>query len=193
MKSRAELREEIDDAIEELERAAGSLGRHDEPTLRELLFDAGLARPSWPSGEGGRAMDATSDDVVDEALRARGVVLRDVNPVGTGVVAPVLAVHATREQRQRYLRPLWTGAEVWCQMLSEPGAGSDIGSLACRAEPSTTGWTLTGQKVWVTLAHRAHLGLLIARHDPDLPKHRGLTAFVVPLDDPASTCARSAR
>jgi alkylation response protein AidB-like acyl-CoA dehydrogenase len=103
------------------------------------------------------------------------------NPIALGMVAPTLRVHGTPDQQERLLRPLFTGEEVWCQLFSEPGAGSDLASLACRAERTDEGWVVSGQKVWTSLAHVARRGLLLARTDSDAPKHKGLTCFALDM------------
>ncbi|MGH8989328.1 MAG: acyl-CoA dehydrogenase family protein, partial [Acidimicrobiales bacterium] len=104
--------------------------------------------------------------------------------IGYGMVAPTLLAHGTPAQQDRYLRPLFTGEEIWCQLFSEPGAGSDVASLATRAELDGEEWVLNGQKVWTTLAHLASFGLLLARTDPDVRKHAGITAFLVDMHAP---------
>ena len=111
----------------------------------------------------------------------------DPNPIGTSVVAPALERFGTTEQKERYLSPLHKAEEIWCQLLSEPGAGSDLGSLACRAERDGDCYRLSGQKVWVTLAHAADLGLVFARTDPGLPKHKGISAFIMAMNAPGVT------
>ena len=100
------------------------------------------------------------------------------------MAAPTILVHGTEEQKKRYLRPLFTCEEIWCQLFSEPGAGSDVASLATRAIKDGDEWIVNGQKVWTTLAHTASFGLLIARTDPEAPKHRGMTYFVVDMHAP---------
>jgi len=106
------------------------------------------------------------------------------NAIGYGMAAPTLVTLGTEEQKQRYLRPLFTCEEIWCQLFSEPGAGSDVASLATRAERDGDEWVVNGQKVWTTLAHTSSFGLLLARTDPEAEKHRGLTYFVVNMHAP---------
>jgi alkylation response protein AidB-like acyl-CoA dehydrogenase len=106
------------------------------------------------------------------------------NPIGYGMCAPTIATHGTSEQKARYLRPLFSNEEIWCQLFSEPGAGSDVAGLATRAERDGDEWLLNGQKVWTTLAHISSCGLIIARTNPDAPKHKGMTAFLVDMKAP---------
>jgi alkylation response protein AidB-like acyl-CoA dehydrogenase len=101
------------------------------------------------------------------------------------MVAPTIVTHGTDRQKSRYLRPLFTGEEIWCQLFSEPGAGSDLAGLATRAVRDGDEWTINGQKVWTTVAHLSKFGLLLTRTDPDVPKHRGLTMFLVDMTQPA--------
>jgi alkylation response protein AidB-like acyl-CoA dehydrogenase len=106
------------------------------------------------------------------------------NIIGYGMCAPTIVIHGTEEQKDRFLRPLFTGEEVWCQLFSEPGAGSDVATLGTKAERDGDEWIINGQKVWTTVAHLAQFGLLIARSNPDVPKHRGITAFLVDMRAP---------
>jgi alkylation response protein AidB-like acyl-CoA dehydrogenase len=148
----------------------------DRTAFLEAVFDAGLAWVHHPPGAGGLGADPGLQPVVDETLRSAGAP-RPEPGIAMGMAAPTLAVHGTPEQCRRFLRPLYAG-ERWCQLFSEPGAGSDLAGLACRAVPDGDTWIVNGQKVWSTLAHEARWGLLIARTDPDVAKHRGLTYFV---------------
>ena len=106
------------------------------------------------------------------------------NPIGHGMVAPTLITWGAAEQKQRYLRPLFTGEEVWCQLFSEPGAGSDFAGLAARGVRDGDEWVVNGQKVWTSLAHVSKWGLLVVRTDTEAVKHAGLTAFVVDMEAP---------
>jgi alkylation response protein AidB-like acyl-CoA dehydrogenase len=106
------------------------------------------------------------------------------NVIGYGMVAPTIVTHGTERQQDRYLRPLFTGEEVWCQLFSEPGAGSDVAGLSSRAVKDGDEWVLNGQKVWTTLAHLSSFGLIVARTDPDVTKHAGMTMFLVDMHAP---------
>jgi len=152
----------------------------DRKTFLEAQFDAGLAWVHFPEGAGGLGVSPALQRVVDQALAKAGAPAPDAarNIIGMGMAAPTIAVHGTPEQRARYLRPLFTGEEIWCQLFSEPGAGSDLAGLATRAVRDGDEWVVNGQKVWTTLAHIARFGLLVARTDPDVPKHVGLTYFI---------------
>jgi alkylation response protein AidB-like acyl-CoA dehydrogenase len=148
-------------------------------------FDAGLAFVHFPVGYGGLGLPRQLQGLIIERLRAAGAPMPVVrNPIGYGMVAPTLLAVGTEAQRQRYLRPLFTCEEIWCQLYSEPGAGSDLASLATRAVRDGDEWILNGQKVWTTLAHTSSFGVLLARTDPEAEKHKGLTYFVVDMHAP---------
>ncbi len=148
-------------------------------------FDAGLAWVSFPVGLGGLGLSPDLQGLVERELRAVDAPNEaDRNVIGYGMAAPTVLTHGTEEQRARYLRPLFTCEEVWCQLFSEPGAGSDVAGLATRAVRDGDEWVVNGQKVWTTLAHTSSWGLLVARTDPDVPKHRGLTYFIVDMHAP---------
>jgi alkylation response protein AidB-like acyl-CoA dehydrogenase len=155
---------------------------------REFLgeqFDRGLAWLHYPVGSGGLGLTPRDHQRAQSRLHAGGAPSAAVkNPIGYGMCAPTIATHGTPEQKERYLRPLFTNEEIWCQLFSEPGAGSDVAGLSTRAERDGDEWVLNGQKVWTTLAHISSFGLLIARTNPDLPKHKGLTAFLVDMKAP---------
>ncbi|MCA1188245.1 MULTISPECIES: acyl-CoA dehydrogenase family protein [unclassified Saccharopolyspora] len=149
-------------------------------------FDAGLAWVNYPVGLGGRDAPRALQPVVDAEFAAAGAPdnAPSRNGIGLGMAAPTILRFGTDEQRARYLRPLWTGEEVWCQLFSEPGAGSDLAALATRAVRDGDDWIVEGQKVWTSFAHRAQWAILVARSDPDVPKHQGLTYFVCDMTDP---------
>jgi alkylation response protein AidB-like acyl-CoA dehydrogenase len=148
-------------------------------------FDAGLAFIHFPEGYGGLGLSRQLQALVSERLRIAGAPAPGArNPIGYGMCAPTILTIGTEAQRQRYLRPLFTCEEIWCQLFSEPGAGSDVASLATRAERDGDEWILNGQKVWTTLAHRARFGIVLARTDPEAEKHRGITYFVVDMQAP---------
>jgi alkylation response protein AidB-like acyl-CoA dehydrogenase len=155
--------------------------QYDEETFLGAQFDAGLAWVQFPMGSGGLGVPASLQLIVDKALMEADRSSSWMrNPMGIGQVAPTLAKWGTAQQ-QSHLRAIFTASEIWCQLFSEPGAGSDIATLATRAVPSGEGWLINGQKVWTTRAHLARYGLLLARTDPDVPKHRGLSAFVLDM------------
>ncbi len=148
-------------------------------------FDRGLAWVHYPEGDGGLDLSPALQQHAVQRLASAGAPSSGRrNPIGYGMVAPTVAVHGTPEQRARYLRPLFTGEEVWCQLFSEPGAGSDVAGLATRALRDGDEWVVDGQKVWTTLAHIASFGLLLARTDADAPKHRGITCLLVDMHAP---------
>ena len=146
----------------------------------DAQFDAGLAWVHFPEGAGGLGVAPGLQRVIDRALHAAGAPAPDTarNIIGHGMAAPTIAVHGTPEQRARYLRPLFTGEEIWCQLFSEPGSGSDLAGLATKAVRDGDEWIVNGQKVWTTLAHIARFGLLVTRTNPDVPKHLGMTYFI---------------
>jgi len=148
-------------------------------------FDRGLAWVHFEPGHGGLGGSPSLTGHVARRLAEAGAPNAAMhNVIGHGMCAPTIAVHGTEEQKAKYLRPLFTGEEVWCQLFSEPGAGSDVAGLATRAVRDGDEWILNGQKVWTTLAHMARYGLILARTDPDAPKHRGITAFLVDMHAP---------
>ncbi|MBW0101256.1 acyl-CoA dehydrogenase family protein, partial [Pseudonocardia sp. KRD291] len=154
--------------------------------LLGALYDAGLAWVNFPEGRGGlglsRGLQSVVDGIVTDAGGPRGFAL---NPIGYGMGAPTVVEYAQSEQQARdWLRPLATCEDIWCQLFSEPGAGSDVAGLATTAVRDGDEWVLNGQKVWTTLAHVSRWGMIVARTDPDQPKHRGLTYFVLDMAQP---------
>jgi len=148
-------------------------------------FDLGLAWVAFPEGAGGLGLAPALQGIVDDRLDAATPHRpRTFDVLGHGMGAPMLIEHGTPDQRDRWLRPMFTGDEVWCQMFSEPGAGSDLAGLSTRAVRDGDEWVVNGQKVWTTVAHIARWGMLVTRTNPDLPKHRGLTYFVVDMESP---------
>ena len=148
----------------------------------QARFDAGLAWVHYPAGLGGQGLSRDLQAAVDAEFAAAGAPNNrpERNGIGLGMAAPTILAFGSPEQQRRWLRPLWTGEEIWCQLFSEPGAGSDLAGLATRAlraEGDQPGWVVTGQKVWTSSAHLAKRALLVARTDPDVPKHQGLTYF----------------
>jgi alkylation response protein AidB-like acyl-CoA dehydrogenase len=151
------------------------------------LAEAGLAGVTWPVEYGGQGLGPMEQVTANQEIRTAGVPgVLDV--IGTGMLGPCLMAHGSEEQKSRYLGPLLHGDEVWCQLFSEPAAGSDLAALQTRARQGEDGsFTLNGQKVWTTNAQFAAYGMLLARTDPDVPKHKGLTMFAVPMDAPGVT------
>ncbi|WP_031515271.1 acyl-CoA dehydrogenase family protein [Streptomyces sp. NRRL F-5123] len=149
-------------------------------------FDAGLAWVHFPAGLGGLGAPRALQQAANEVLAAAGAPDNDPRRIGIGLgmAAPTILAYGTAEQQARFLRPLWTGEEVWCQLFSEPGAGSDLAGLRTRAVRDGDCWVVDGQKVWTSSAHTARWAILIARTDPEVPKHRGITYFVCDMTDP---------
>jgi alkylation response protein AidB-like acyl-CoA dehydrogenase len=149
-------------------------------------FDAGLAAVHYPVGHGGRGLPRALQSVAEEEFAKAGAVRPDDrrNVIGLGMAAPTIIAFGSDEQKSRWLKPLWLAEEIWCQLFSEPGAGSDLAGLATRAVRDGDDWIVNGQKVWTSLAHHARWGLLLARTDPDVPKHAGLSYFVADMHAP---------
>ncbi len=145
------------------------------------LTEGGLNGITWPAEFGGQGLGPLHQVVANQEISEAGVPgILDV--IGVGMLGPTIIAHGTDEQKERYLLPMLRGDEVWCQLFSEPAAGSDLAGIQTRAKRSNGGWVLNGQKVWTTNAQFAQYGLLLARTDPELPKHKGLTMFIVPMD-----------
>jgi len=157
-----------------------------EMTLGEWwmqLADCGLAYPGWPVGSGGVGASATEARALSAALAAAGVV-GPPGGVGQQLGGPTVLAHGSAEQQAAWVGALASGQEAWCQLFSEPGAGSDLAALQCRAERDGDRWVINGQKVWNSGASRSDRGLLLARTNPDVPKHLGITYFVIDMNQP---------
>jgi alkylation response protein AidB-like acyl-CoA dehydrogenase len=147
-------------------------------------FDHGLAWVQFPEGLGGLGVSPRWQSEINRRIEEAGgdTSNRYRNVLGIGMGAGTLIAHGTEEHQRRFLRPMFTLEEIWCQLFSEPGAGSDLAALSTTAVREGDTWIVNGQKVWTTLAHLAKWGLLVTRTDPDLPKHAGLTYFVVDME-----------
>ena len=146
------------------------------------LAEAGFVGLTWPKEYGGQGLGPLEQVISNQEI-ARAGVPGIIDAIGVGMLGPTIIAHGTEEQKQRYLAPMLHADEVWCQLFSEPAAGSDLAGIQSRAVQQDDGsWKLNGQKVWTTNAQFASFGLLLARTDPDVPKHKGLTMFIVPMD-----------
>jgi alkylation response protein AidB-like acyl-CoA dehydrogenase len=156
--------------------------REEDPaTFRGARYDAGLAWVHFPEGFGGLGVRPELNRLVERRLRAAGAPPTDPTTFFLALAGPTIVTHGTDEQKRRFLRPMFTGEERWCQLFSEPGAGSDFAGLATRAVRDGDEWIVNGQKVWNTLAHLADWGMLVTRTNPDQPKHKGMTYFAVDM------------
>ncbi|MBW3664390.1 MAG: acyl-CoA dehydrogenase family protein [Actinobacteria bacterium] len=154
------------------------------PEFWGAQFDLGLAWVDFPEGLGGLGLSPKLRELVDRRLREADAPMwnKRLNVIGIGMGAGTIMAHGTDEQKQRYLRPMFTTEEIWCQLFSEPGAGSDLAGLSTTAVKEGDEWVVNGQKVWTTLAHLSKWGLLVTRTDADVPKHKGLTYFIVDME-----------
>jgi alkylation response protein AidB-like acyl-CoA dehydrogenase len=151
------------------------------------LAEGGLAGVTWPKDFGGQGLGPIEQVICNQEI-AKAKVPGILDAIGVGMLGPTIIAHGTDEQKTRYLGAMLHGDEVWCQLFSEPAAGSDLAAVQARARLQDDGsWKLSGQKVWTTNAQFASYGLLLARTDADVPKHKGLTMFIVPIDAPGVT------
>ena len=157
------------------------IAAHRNPTPREFA-ESGYVAPHWPAPYGLGA-DPVLQIIIDDEF-ARAGMKRPSNQIGIGWAAPTIIFAGTQEQKDRYVIPALAAEEIWCQLFSEPGAGSDLAGLSTRAVRDGDEWVVNGQKVWTTGAHYSKFGILIARTDPDAPKHKGITYFICPMDLP---------
>ena len=187
----AAVDEWIEGAVPEAWRRAASNGRQAIRAVRSredyadwypVFAASGLVVATWPEAYGGLELSPRQARLAEDRLAPFN--LGRLNPLGLHNTAPALFAHGTEEQRLRFLPPMVANVERWCQMFSEPGAGSDLASLAMRAVSDGDEWVLTGQKVWSTWAHRSEFAICLARTDPTVPKRRGITYFLVDLRSP---------
>lgn len=178
--------EEVRERVRQL-KAEVNPDRVDQFTFRGAQYDAGLAWVHFPPGLGGLGISPKMQAVVTDELR-RGVKTSyddlAINPIGIGMGAPTLMTYGDEATKKELLRKCFTGEEIWCQLFSEPSAGSDVAGLATRAVRDGDDWVVNGQKVWTTLAHVSRWGLLVARTNPDVPKHEGLSYFLLDMKSP---------
>ena len=170
----------------------------DDVTLEKIKADSGFnpftwqgtigrspyAAPLWPKEYGGMSGEVWMQQVIRSELVRYRLPTVSVNLLGVGLAGPTLIEHGTEEQKQRYLRKILSAEEIWCQLFSEPGSGSDLASLSTRAVRDGDEWVVNGQKVWTTIAQLSTFGMLLTRTDPDVPKHEGLTYFIVDMKAP---------
>lgn len=158
----------------------------DQFAFRGKQYDAGLAMVHFPEGYGGLNGNRGQQAVIDAVLRAHGVTYEDlrINPIGIGMGAPTVLAYGSEELKQKHLRKIFTGEDVWCQLFSEPTHGSDVAGIPSRAIRDGDEWIVNGQKVWTTLAHTSNFGMLLTRTNPDVPKHKGLSYFVLDMHAP---------
>ena len=149
------------------------------------LADAGYVAPHWPEPYG-LAAEPMHQLIIADELKAAGV-RRPSNPIGIGWAGPTILDAGTDQQKDRYLPPMLAGEEIWCQLFSEPDAGSDLAALSTRAERDGDEYVVNGSKIWSSGAHVSSFGILIARTDPDVAKHRGISYFICPMDLPGIT------
>ena len=152
--------------------------------FRGHQYDAGLAWVHFPVGFGGLGLRPDQQKRIDQRLRAAGAKPADPGSFFLALAGPTIVTHGNDEQKRRFLRPMFTGEERWCQLFSEPGAGSDFAGLATRAVRDGDEWIVNGQKVWNTIAHLADWGMLVTRSNPDTPKHKGMTYFAIDMHSP---------
>lgn len=173
----ARWRHPFEDGVDEHELVAG------QKAWQRTLFENGWAAVLWPAEYGGRGAGPIEAIVWNQEL-ARVGLGESIFVVGTAMAGPTIIAHGSPEQKQRFLPPLLRGDEVWCQLFSEPGAGSDLASLAARAVREGDHWVVSGQKTWCSGAHYADWGILLARTDPTVPKHKGITYFLLDMHAP---------
>ncbi len=176
--------------LQKVEAALDTLLADHDPTsesyaeFRGHQFDAGLAWVMYPAGHGGLGVAPQLQKVANQRLSDAGAPPMNPATFFIALAGPTIVTHGSEAVKKRFLRPMFTGEEVWCQLFSEPGAGSDFAGLGTKAVRDGDEWTINGQKVWNTLAHVADFGMLVTRTDPNVPKHRGMTYFALDMRAP---------
>ena len=186
--SEAAFRDEVRAWLEENHPGPAPVGDDDAEfeftrEWQKTMHEAGYAGLSWPEEFGGKGATLIEQSIFSEEM-ARAKAPRPANVLGLVMGGPVVIAHGTDAQKERYLEPILSGEEIWCQGFSEPESGSDLASLKTRAVKSNGGWKVTGQKVWTTYAHKAKWCMLLARSDQDAPKHKGITYFILDMEQP---------
>jgi alkylation response protein AidB-like acyl-CoA dehydrogenase len=153
-------------------------------TWMVTIGKSGYAAPLWPKEYGGLSAEPWAQGVVREELNRYRLPTVAPNILGLGLAGPTIIEHGSEAQKERYLKKILTGEEIWCQLFSEPGAGSDLASLGTRAVKDGDEWVVNGQKVWTSIAQMSQWGMLVARTDADKPKHEGLTYFICDMKSP---------
>ncbi|HWI42945.1 MAG TPA: acyl-CoA dehydrogenase family protein [Nocardioides sp.] len=186
---RAEVRAFLEEHKDELGDRAG-MREFDDKVARQrqaMLYDAGYVGVTWPVEAGGRGGTPMQQAIIDQEM-ARAGIPGLINLIGIGMCGPTVIYHGSDDQKQRYLKRLLRGEDIWCQLFSEPASGSDLAALRTKAVQDEQGdWHISGQKVWTTLAHLSDYGIVLTRTDPDVAKHRGLTMFVIDMKAPGVT------
>lgn len=186
---RAEVRAFLEEHKDELGDRAG-MRELDDKVARQrqaMLYDAGYVGVTWPVEAGGRGGTPMQQAIIDQEM-ARAGIPGLINLIGIGMCGPTVIYHGSDDQKQRYLKRLLRGEDIWCQLFSEPASGSDLAALRTKAVQDEQGdWHISGQKVWTTLAHLSDYGIVLTRTDPDVAKHRGLTMFVIDMKAPGVT------
>ncbi len=180
--SEEELRSRVRKLLEE-----AHPDRTDQFTFRRKQFDHGLALVHFPEGHGGLGLSPGMQAVVNDEIRRHAKTVHEdmmINPIGIGMGMPTVLTHGTDWMRQNLLCRIFTGEDIWCQLFSEPSAGSDVAGLTTRAVRDGDHWVLNGQKVWTSLAHVSKWGMLLARSNPDVPKHEGMSYFLLDMESP---------
>ena len=157
-----------------------------EVDFRSALWDAGLARVQYPTGKGGLDLSPKMQGTVEAAIRdaGRNYHALSVNVIGIGMGLPTVLTYGSEQHHTDYLKRIFTGEDIWCQMFSEPSHGSDVAGLSSRAVRDGDEWIVNGQKVWTSGAHVSRYGMLLVRTDPDVPKHKGLSYFILDMHSP---------